>query len=1542
MKKALSMLLVIAMLISLSGSILPVYAEDGYGTRVGIQTDSSKITASGALNADKALYVFDGDSALQGSQTTTMGLKRADYPAPAVVTVSYDTPITVDTLVPLVTINESQYLSGVTAGSSGTNSDGTRGIKTETLIKDLDVDFKIDYIVDGESEFTEGEWTTVTLTEGSTCTWTYTSGYGRAYAYLPAIVFDTVTVSAIRISIKNFAESTTVAKLWQVKELELYQSPGETPVVNEPEVVFSNVAADAEQVALSTVNAEGTIYYTLDGTVPSPSNGKVYRGAINLPLDQVSKLSAVIYDGDQPVSAVCSHTYKRGTVTSLGIQTDASKIARKNISSWYSLYPTYAFDGDSSFSGGSDSVMYVESNVWAEVTYDDEITFDTVIVPVRVSKDARDGNNTAGASTQEIKLKLQIDAYDTEGTSIESTQTKECVLPVGSNIVYKNSALWAYMPAFELNEITASKIRITILPETANVSRIKEFELYQFAGPAPEVVYSNVAADAEQVALSTVNAQGTIYYTLDGTEPSPTNGKVYSEAITIPFGQVTKLSSVIYDGSQKVSAVCSHTYKRGSVTSVGVQTDASKIARKNISSWYSLYPTYAFDGDSSFSGAGDSVMYVESNVWAEVTYDDEITFDTVIVPIRVSKDARDGNNTAGASTQEICLSLQIDAYDTEGTSIESTQTKECVLPVGSDIVFKNNALWAYMPAIELDEITASKIRITILPETTNVSRIKEFELYRSAGISYDLNFSKPSGRYSAGERITVTTNSEGVVRYTTDGTEPTASSAAGTSAFVLPHDSCLNINAAVFSAGGVKLSDTVSNVYITGAYENQGVQTDQSKIEYSNYSETNNRYPYYAFDGEASLGDASKVWSAREMPVSVTYDRTIDADSLLIGARIKDTFVDTENDVTTDDVLLSLEIRNGSESLTGGVLNLVIPAGSAVKEYTQTGSTNAMVSYWAYFGAGNLAITAQENDQLTFEVLYYNGISAIKEFELIKTFFPKAEVSVENEAVSIVAHNIGEQAEIYKVVHAGYDVYGRLADCQIISWSVPAYARDYSFDTSLFRAMSDIYEHKYFVWSSDMITPLSNTASVIEVEGNAQRMYLTSTARYNYPSATPRSEKYSGQYTSTVYAKLKNDSSFASKPTRTLSAVSGFSSSTSVLDEWGGDSNDHIQDGTGYFEVAKDNNGRWTLVDPDGNRFFSTGVTGVRPADSSEAYKDIIDNYGGSLEDWSAEKKDILSDYGFNTAGAWSFVFRKFNKTTGAIQGTQSFKCIDTPTCCLIPRGVAIKYAESYDGVDSSTGVAKFKCGVPPVFNPDFEEECGKIIARYTEPLKDNPYVIGWWSDNEIDDSQDMLDKALALDGSDPMYRHTSAATWEWFRRTTGNASASASDITNLLREKYREYVFDRYYQVMSRQFKKYAPNHLYLGDRHWETSVRSRGVLNAAAKYCDVVSYNLYKYWTPTVAAEWIAWKDKPVMVTEFYSQYDEAVEGGWLVNSESGVGKFYENFTLRLLEEKNVVGFHYHSFKAFDNSDSSSLKTSAQRINGNIYNLIEYFDTH
>lgn len=445
-------------------------------------------------------------------------------------------------------------------------------------------------------------------------------------------------------------------------------------------------------------------------------------------------------------------------------------------------------------------------------------------------------------------------------------------------------------------------------------------------------------------------------------------------------------------------------------------------------------------------------------------------------------------------------------------------------------------------------------------------------------------------------------------------------------------------------------------------------------------------------------------------------------------------------------------------------------------------------------------------------------------------------------------------------------------------------------------------------------------------------------------SSRPVFKDYSAQYDQTVTAMNPQKKTYENFKTRLLSSLKDFNTVDDVeLSKYGGDLDKKYDEGTGFFRVEKID-GRWWFIDPEGYLMYSYAKCNVRPSDSLEAYKEAFNAYGGRVG-WTNAQIDYFDDLGYNSFGGWSFLSRQLNDDqTGFSEGLNlRQEVLDSekmkPFGSIFPFGVVIQYARPMGGVVGS-GVETVRGGVLPVFNPDFEERCNELVKNFVTPWKDNPYIMGWWSDNEINEDSAMLDKALALDPQDEFFAYTHAAAWEWLRERTGKKDAGLYDVTDQLREEFREFVFDRYYMVMRKAFKTYAPNHLYLGTRHFQPAETSPGIFRAAERYCDVISVNLYRHWTPDIVDTWAEYADRPVIITEWYARPEanvnmNALAGGFVCKTSEDCGKFYQHFALRLLEAKNVVGFHF--FTAVIGEEQENYM---REFNPNVYNLIDYFD--
>jgi hypothetical protein len=106
-------------------------------------------------------------------------------------------------------------------------------------------------------------------------------------------------------------------------------------------------------------------------------------------------------------------------------------------------------------------------------------------------------------------------------------------------------------------------------------------------------------------------------------------------------------------------------------------------------------------------------------------------------------------------------------------------------------------------------------------------------------------------------------------------------------------------------------------------------------------------------------------------------------------------------------------------------------------------------------------------------------------------------------------------------------------------------------------------------------------------------------------------------------------------------------------------------------------------------------------------------------------------------------------------------------------------------------------------------------------------------------------------------------------------------------------------------------------------------------------VSVNYYGQWGPQADefADWEAWADKPILITEWYAKAMD-VPGlanthgaGWLVRTQEDRARYYQHFTLAALELRNVVGWHL--FKYLDDPAESKALDSAGGANKGMFDV-------
>ena len=425
-------------------------------------------------------------------------------------------------------------------------------------------------------------------------------------------------------------------------------------------------------------------------------------------------------------------------------------------------------------------------------------------------------------------------------------------------------------------------------------------------------------------------------------------------------------------------------------------------------------------------------------------------------------------------------------------------------------------------------------------------------------------------------------------------------------------------------------------------------------------------------------------------------------------------------------------------------------------------------------------------------------------------------------------------------------------------------------------------------------------------------------------------------------------------PTRTLDRLKKFKlrKTDPATDQYGGWKSVSYE-ATGFFRTQKVGN-RWWMVDPEGHPYIFKGVA-VFSVGHSERQKEALKTLYGTREAWAAAEMDHLRELGFNGLGAWSAV--------DAVR-----KC-DRPmpyTVIVSPMGrYHGHHLRRYGGKYLQHGWQNYRFDLAMVFDPEFdrfvEQEMAKVAA-----YKDDPWLVGYFTDNEIPWVNDALDRHLTLLAHDePGY----LAVRRWFDERKGKG-ARVEDITQEDREAFNAFYLDTYLSKVTQALRKYDTNHLYLGCRfnQWREELHNRAMFEVAGRYMDVISVNHYQRWTPDMEeiTNFGKWSGKPFLVTEFYTKGEDSelpntTGAGWNVHTQAERGWFYQNFCLQLLESGCCVGWHWFKYMDNDPEDPSTdysnrdsnkgmvkwnfepypaLLERMKQLNERTYRLIQFFD--
>ncbi len=392
---------------------------------------------------------------------------------------------------------------------------------------------------------------------------------------------------------------------------------------------------------------------------------------------------------------------------------------------------------------------------------------------------------------------------------------------------------------------------------------------------------------------------------------------------------------------------------------------------------------------------------------------------------------------------------------------------------------------------------------------------------------------------------------------------------------------------------------------------------------------------------------------------------------------------------------------------------------------------------------------------------------------------------------------------------------------------------------------------------------------------------------------------------------------------------------------------------TGFFRVEK-HEGTWWMVDPNGRLFWSHGIDCVRMAEATPI---------NDRENYFANLPEADSSFGkFYGTGSWAphgyyqthnpyktydfakaNMLKKYGDDWQSISGEAAHKRLRSwglntianwsNEAIYLMRKTPYTATIRYDAkkIEGSTGYwGKFY----DVFDPCYREAIRRGMEREKGKSAGDPWCVGFFIDNELSwgDEMSLGLAALASPGSQPAKKvlvDDLKAKYQTVEKLNAAWDTNFADWDALLQNKFtppdkqkwaKQKAFaelsafytkiaETYFAAVKEEMKKAAPNQMYLGCRFaWVNDL----AIKAAAKYCDVVSFNFYEY---TVENNRLVESiEKPVIIGEFhFGALDRGMFHPGLKRAadQNDRADKYSEYVRGALRNPNIVGTHWFQYQ-------------------------------
>ncbi len=387
---------------------------------------------------------------------------------------------------------------------------------------------------------------------------------------------------------------------------------------------------------------------------------------------------------------------------------------------------------------------------------------------------------------------------------------------------------------------------------------------------------------------------------------------------------------------------------------------------------------------------------------------------------------------------------------------------------------------------------------------------------------------------------------------------------------------------------------------------------------------------------------------------------------------------------------------------------------------------------------------------------------------------------------------------------------------------------------------------------------------------------------------------------------------------------------------------------TGWFRTEKVDD-KWWMVDPDGYPFWSAGIVcaltnyGLTGTQGREHYfKDLpkenepMGNFyregGWSSHGYYSDKVPFKA-YNFYEANLyrkygedWKAKFHERMHARFDSWGMNTFGNVSDMEAAAQQKTpytgtVWINGTPKIEGSDGFWG--KFH----DVFDPGFRQAVRQSMDGQRAGAGD-PWCMGFFVDNEMSwgDLGSLSIGALKSPASQPAKQElirdlkkkygdiaklnaswkTEHASWDALSESTTppDYQAAKADM-----DAFYVKIGETYFRTMKEELDRIAPNQLYLGCRFaWANNDET---VSAAAKYCDIVSFNKYEYSIENVhLPEGV---DAPIMIGEFhFGALDRGSSHTGVKNADSQTdrGEKYQAYIESGLRNPQIVGAHWFQY--------------------------------